>query len=74
MKLSRFVPEYVASKRLKRRKFEEGLVVYICNQLAGQPIHTYQELYERVVEVERVKAELRALNPHPNSQKKKFND
>jgi len=45
------------------RRFEEGLAFYIRNQLAGKPILTYQELYERAIEVEQVKAELRALNP-----------
>ena len=61
-KLSRFVPEFVSFERLKMRSFEEGLAFYIRNQLAGQPILTYQELYERVAEVERVKTKLRALN------------
>ena len=37
------------------------MAFYIRNQLAGQPILTYQELYEVVIEVERVKIELRAL-------------
>jgi len=50
--LSRFVPEFISSERLKMRRFEEGLAFYIRNQLAGQPILTYQELYERVAEVE----------------------
>ena len=45
------------------RRFEEGMAFYIRNQLAGQPILTYEELYDRAAEVERVKAELRALNP-----------
>ena len=53
------------------RRFEEGLAFYIRNQLAGQPILTYQELYERAAEVERVKTELRALNPI-NQKKKGF--
>ena len=44
------------------RKFEEGLAFYIQNQLAGQPIQTCQELYQRAIEVERVKTELGALN------------
>ena len=61
--LSRFVSEFVSSERLKMRRFEEGLTFYIRNQLAGQPILTYQELYERAAEVKRVKTELRALNP-----------
>ena len=46
IELSRFVVEFVSSGRLEKRKFEEGLAFYIRNQLAGQPIHTYQELYE----------------------------
>jgi len=33
--LSRFVPEFVPSERLKIRRFEEGLAFYISNQLAG---------------------------------------
>jgi len=39
------------------RKFEEDLDIYIRDQLASQPIHTYQELYETVTEVTCVKAE-----------------
>ena len=53
--LSRFVPKFVSSERLKMRRFEEGLAFYMWNQLAGQPILTYQELYERAAEVEQVK-------------------
>jgi len=68
-KLSRFVPEFVSSKRLKMRRFEEGLAFYIRNQLVGQPILTCQELYERAAEVKRVKMELRTLNP--TNQKRK---
>jgi len=49
---SMFVPEFVSSKGLKMRRFEEGLAFFIRNELAGQPISTYQELYERAVEVE----------------------
>jgi len=30
-KLSRFVPEFVSSERLKMRRFEEGLTFYIQN-------------------------------------------
>ena len=67
--LSRFVPEFVSSKRLKMRRFEEGLAFYIQNQLAGQPILTHQELYERAAEVGRVKTELRALNPISHQRK-----
>ena len=51
------------------RRFEEGLAFYIRNQLTGQPILTYQELYEQAVEVELVKTELTALNA--NNQKRK---
>jgi len=61
--LSRFAPEFVPSERLKMRRFEEDLAFYIRKQLVGQPILTYQELYERAAEMERVKIELRALNP-----------
>jgi len=42
-----FVPKFVSSERLKMKRFEKGLAFYICNQLVGQSIHTYQELYER---------------------------
>jgi len=54
-KLSWFIPNFVATNRMKMRRFEEGLAFYICHQLAGQPIHTYQNLYEGVVKVERAK-------------------
>ena len=50
--LSQFVFDFVAIKWMKMRRFEEGLAFYICHQLVGQPIYTYQDLYERVVEVE----------------------
>ena len=33
--LSQFVPEFVASERMKMRRFEEGLAFYIRNQLPG---------------------------------------
>jgi len=68
---SRFVPEFVSSERLKMGRFEEGLAFYIQNQLIAQPILTFQELYERSAEVERVKTELRALNP-VNQKRKGF--
>jgi len=29
--LSKFIPEFVSSERLKMRIFEEGLAFYICN-------------------------------------------
>ena len=51
------------------RRFEEGLALHIRHQLAGQPIHTYQDLYEKATEVERVKLELRA---NLNNQKRKW--
>ena len=66
--LSRFVPEFVAAERLKMRRFEEGLAFYIRNQLAGQPILTYQELYERAAEVERVKTELSSESNQPQEK------
>jgi len=72
MELSRFTPDFMGMERMKMRWFEEGLSFYVRNQLAGQPIQTYQELYERVAEVERVKGELRVLNPE--NQKMKWND
>ena len=67
--LSRFVFEFVSSKRLKMRRFEESLAFYIRNQLARQPILTYQEVYERAAKVERVKTMLRALNPINHKRK-----
>jgi len=67
--LSRFVPKFASSEGLTMRRFEEDLAFYIRNQLAGQPILTYQELYERAAEVERVKTELRALNPINQNRK-----
>ena len=30
-KLSLFVPEFVASERMKMRRLEEGFTFYICN-------------------------------------------
>jgi len=63
-KLSRFVLKFVASKRMKMRSFDDDLAFYIDNQLTGQPIHTYQKLYERATEVQRVKFELRSLYPN----------
>ena len=33
--LSRFVPKFVSSERLKMRRFKESLAFYIRNQLAG---------------------------------------
>jgi len=39
--LSRFLPEFVSSIRLKMRRFEEGLAFYIRDKLVGQPILTY---------------------------------
>ena len=55
------------------RRFDEDLAFYILNQLASYSIHIYQELYEHVAEVERVKPELRALNLNLNlnNQKRK---
>ena len=61
--LSKSVRKFMPSERWKMRRFEKDLAFYICNQLAGPPIHTYQESYERVAEVERVKTTLRALDP-----------
>jgi len=72
IELSRFAHDFVAFERMKMRRFEEGLAFSIRNQLAGQPIKTYQELHEQAAEVERVKNELRALNP--GNSKRKWND
>ena len=51
----RFVLNFGTTERMKMRRFEEGVAVYIPHQLASQPIHTYQDLYKRAAEVERVK-------------------
>jgi len=40
-KLFRFVPYFMSLERLKIRRFEVGLALYIQNQLIGQPILTY---------------------------------
>jgi len=53
------------------RRFEQGLAFCIRSLLAGQPILTYQELYERAIEVKQVKTELRTLNPI-NQKRKGF--
>jgi len=37
-KLSRFIPYFIASKKMKIKRFEDGLVFYIRNQLAERPI------------------------------------
>jgi len=42
IEVSGFVPEFVSTKRLKIRRFKEELAFYICNQLAGRPVLTYQ--------------------------------
>jgi len=36
IELSRFVLDFMATKRMKMRRFEKGLAFYIRNQLAGQ--------------------------------------
>jgi len=50
IELSRFVPDFVAIERMKMRGFEEGLAFHIRHQLSSQPIHSYQDLYERAVD------------------------
>lgn len=50
--LSRFLSKFVLYKTLKMRKFEEGLALYIHNQLTNQSILSYQDLYEQAAEVE----------------------
>jgi len=70
-KLYCFIPEFVALKQMKMRRFEESLAFYIRHQEVGQPLHTYQDLYEWAAKVEQIKVELRALNPNPNNQKRK---
>jgi len=66
--LSRFIPEFVASEWIKMRRFEEGLALYIQCQLTGQPIHTYQDLYEQV------KSMLKAMNLNSNNENRKWAD
>jgi len=44
--MSRLTLDFVASERMKMRKFEEELAFCIRNQLSGQPIKTYEELHE----------------------------
>jgi len=39
--LSRFTLDFVAFKRMKMRRFKEGLAFYVRNQLVGRPIKTY---------------------------------
>jgi len=70
--LSRFAPEYVATDYMRMQRFEEGLAPYIRNHLAGQPIQSNQELYERAADVERVKNELRMA--HSVNPKKRWNE
>jgi len=69
---SRFVPEYVATDYMRMQRFEEGLAPYIRNHLAGQPVQSSQELYERAADVERVKNELRMA--HSVNPKKRWNE
>ena len=70
--LSRFVLEFVSSKILKMRRFEEVLAFYIYNPVASQPILTYQELFEQAAKVEWSKSELKVLNPI--NQKRKWSE
>jgi len=53
-------------------RFEEGLASYIRNQLVEQHIQTSQELYERVVEIKRVKTKLRM--GHQANPKRRWNE
>jgi len=48
---------------MRMLRFEGGLAPYIWNQLAGQPMQTSQELYERAAEIQRANTELRMTNP-----------
>ena len=52
IELSMFVSEFISSEKLQMRRFEEELAFHIHNQLVGQPILTYEELYERAAEVD----------------------
>jgi len=62
---SRFYGDRKAENEKVCRRFS----LLYSESMAGQLIQTYQELYERAIEVERVKGELRALNP--GNQKRK---
>ena len=66
----RFALDFVATKWMKKRRFEEGLAFCIQHKLASQPIQTYE--YERAAEVERVKSKSRALNRNSSNQKRKW--
>ena len=70
--LSRFASNYIAMDKIRMLRFEEGLMPYIRNQLAEQPIQTSQELYEHAAEIERVKTELRMT--HQANPKKRWNE
>ena len=54
------------------QRFEEGLAPYIRNYLAGQPIQSSQKLYERAVDVKRIKNELRMA--HSVNPKRRWNE
>jgi len=38
--LSKFTPEYVATDRMRMLRFEDGIALYIRNQLVGQPVQS----------------------------------
>ena len=52
--LSRFAVDYVAIEKMKKNQIERGLDSEICQQFGGHHITTYQELYDRAIDVERV--------------------
>ena len=44
IELSRFIPKFVASEMMKIGRFDKGLALYVCNQLAANlaiPIKNY---------------------------------
>ena len=51
-------------------RFEKGLVPYIRNQMAGQPVQSSQELYEHATEIEQVKNKLNVANPEKRWNKR----
>jgi len=63
VELSRCSLECIAVDQMRMLTVEEDIVPYMRNQLVGQPVWTNHELYERVVEIEYVKNELRMTYP-----------
>jgi len=60
--LPRFASKYVMRNQMRILRFKEGLVHYIRNQFAGQPVQISHELYKRAAEIELLKTKLRMTN------------